>query len=76
MTKKHYVAVAGILKSQRMGALEKAGLAQAGMSGDTYNRALDETGELLAEYFQMENPKFDRARFLEACGIKNAEVSK
>lgn len=25
--------------------------------------------EMLASYFQFENPRFDRARFLDACGL-------
>lgn len=40
---------------------------------DEYDRGWDEAtrrlGERLADYFAGQNPKFDRERFLKACGL-------
>ena len=56
MTKKHYEAIANIIASQ----YENANMNDYGR----YRMAYE-----LASYFTIDNPKFDRARFLQACGI-------
>ena len=55
MTKKHYVAIAEIIKSEAMAT--------------PYGYRADIAGKL-ADYFKQDNPKFDRERFLTACGIE------
>lgn len=58
MTKKHYEAIAFRLKYRISD--EKL----------TRENMLSLIAESLADYFQTDNAKFDRARFLQACGIK------
>ena len=56
MTKKHYDAIAHAIQWQRE-------------NGKPHN-ARWQIAELLANYFEQDNPKFNRARFLQACGIE------
>lgn len=56
MTKKHFEAIAAILLSMP-GCKTK----------EDYRHYNDLCGKF-ADLFQSENPRFDRARFLEACG--------
>lgn len=58
MTKKHYEAIAKIMNEQgsKCHAIKLMGLQE-------------QTCEQLADYFVTDNPKFDRTRFLQACGI-------
>jgi hypothetical protein len=55
MTKKHFEAIARIVDFRRS--------MDAPTDGAFFNLVSD-----LADYFKSENPRFDRARFLEACG--------
>lgn len=66
MTKKHYIAMARRFKeirnqfnSNEGGPRFKAGL----LTG------LNTTVMALVEQLQIDNPAFDRAKFLEACGV-------
>jgi hypothetical protein len=63
MTKKDYVAIAAkLLSVQYVG--EAAG-AEA-----RFNAGVHEAARALAQHFASDNQRFDRARFLEACGVK------
>jgi len=59
MTKKHFEAIAAIFHTQ--------------MSNPTIPHesrvTLIATAQMQADYFAAENPRFDRARFLKACGL-------
>ena len=55
MTKKHYIAIAHVLKTQLS-------------NPNVYS--VEDVCRTLAHYFATDNPKFDRQRFLDACGIK------
>ena len=57
MTKKHYEAIAGAIKYQRE-------------HGQPHN-ARWEIADLLADYFATDNKNFNRAKFLESCGIES-----
>lgn len=64
MTKKDYIAFAKILNAR---------LAEAQARGERSGRAEAVTAMLktindVAELFQAENPRFDRTRFVAACG--------
>jgi uncharacterized protein (DUF1800 family) len=69
MTKKHYEAIACIIKS----TYNNAKLYNGTMYRDTASERL-ETIEIivsrLADYFASDNPKFNRTKFLQACGIE------
>ncbi len=53
-SKKDYEAVAGLLDSMR---------------GDYDAVTLEAVADGLAEYFGQDNARFDRERFIEACGL-------
>lgn len=65
MTAKDFQAIAGAIKDARDALLP-------GLSpGDTsINRAFDSLSRDLARVLATTNPRFDRARFLAACGVK------
>jgi hypothetical protein len=62
MTRKHYVAIAAILKRRMELALNKKVPGYA----VTQTKLIAED---FAEYFANDNPGFDRSRFLTACGV-------
>ena len=64
MSKKHYVAIAREFHTQRNGAALESAAYQRGFSNAQYSLA-----SALATVFASENPNFDRARFLKACGL-------
>ena len=61
MTKKHYEAIAKVIYN-RVVLCEGNKIVLAGL----YYTTVD-----LANYFAKENPRFDRRRFLKACGIES-----
>ena len=58
MTRKDYQAVATLLDQLR---------------NDCDNCTLEEVARGLARIFAADNPRFDRARFFEACGIEGVK---
>jgi len=58
MTKKHYEAIAEVINDVIRPYDERA----------VQNLVYDVTNDL-ADYFESDNPRFDRDRFLTACGI-------
>jgi hypothetical protein len=58
MTKKHFVKIAQSINAQRYET-----------PGKEVGTALDELARVLAGFFAQDNAQFDRARFLEACGM-------
>lgn len=65
MTKKHFEAIAQTLRDEFEATLPSAD--PEFIRGAAY--ALEETAKSLADYFARENPRFDRDRFLTACGL-------
>lgn len=62
MTRKHYVAIASLFKTKidRYNSIRKG----SDMADATAHLAYD-----MADYFEKENPSFNRGKFLSACGI-------
>lgn len=56
MTKRHYIAVAQVLASELAGAACPV--------------AVERVALALADLYKSENDRFDRARFLAACGVE------
>lgn len=64
MTKKHFVALAAVLKSQR----------PHGMDANTLFGSLPQWNsdvQAMANFCQSQNAQFDRERFLAACGVRS-----
>ena len=61
MNKKDYTAIAEIIDGNKQTSDDE--------SWDFAHLNKDLVFEL-ADYFQKENPRFDRERFLKACGVK------
>jgi hypothetical protein len=59
MTRKHYQAIANIIR-------ELGGQKDIGVDGQS---ALFAMTRKLADMMEEESPRFDRARFVEACGF-------
>lgn len=66
MTRKDYVLIAQALKAH---APEVSAYTQY---ADGFNTAHAKIAAKLADSLARDNPRFDRARFLEACGVGNA----
>lgn len=60
MTRKDYVLIAEILKANREDFIE----------GEDGFALLNILAHQFANGLEPDNPRFDRARFLEACGVK------
>ena len=63
LSKKNYEAVAAVLAGSKRTGPELDGW-DLGYEAHRINIADD-----LADYFAADNPRFDRARFLKACGL-------
>jgi hypothetical protein len=63
MSKKHYIETARILSAERecLNGNETA--------DDMIRATVDSIAGRMADMFAADNPRFDRARFLTACGV-------
>jgi hypothetical protein len=71
MTKKHFEAIARIIKAN-MDHAKTWDDAAAGFDegyGVGFGMGAQTVADDLADYFAKENPRFDRDRFLKACGV-------
>lgn len=63
MTKKHFQAIASLFTW-------RAGHNYSPIDFDAgYNQAVSDIANDLADYFAIENERFDRTKFLTACGL-------
>lgn len=62
MTKKDYMAIAAILKSRRDSLMASTGRVRP-------EDVIDGITDQMALMMQRDNPRFDRERFLAACGF-------
>lgn len=67
MTKKHFEAMAALIKAQ-LGELEHESIPDFYPDGASYD-TLKSTAIRMAAYFSSENPRFDPKKFLTACGF-------
>jgi hypothetical protein len=65
MSKKHFIAIAATIRSQ----IDSESHLIAGPRKTVRLETIAESANRLADVFANENPRFDRARFLAACGI-------
>lgn len=66
MSRKDYIAVAEVV-AQTRGEYQDAGITAG--EGALVTGAMLRTAERLASMFKSDNPRFDRERFLAACGF-------
>lgn len=66
LSKKHYDAIAAVI-GEMVAAYPDAPLFSPERAARV---AVEQTADLLAEYFAADSPRFDRGRFLRACGIE------
>lgn len=66
MTKKHFVAIASILKENRT-MIDKMTLKEINL----LNATIDCISYDMVEIFERYNPLFDGDKFLKACGVEN-----
>lgn len=64
MTRKDYVLIADAVRQSRL-----VGPNVAESTAHRYNEQRANTARCLAYALGRDNPRFDRARFLEACGV-------
>lgn len=69
MSRKHFEIVARAIKDARPLRKGSTDISVVVIAG--HHAALDNAADFLADAFQAENPRFDRARFLAACGVQS-----
>lgn len=62
MTKKHYELIASVINGAVISASEYG-------NEDDIAFIKESVAEPMADALEKDNPKFDRAKFLEACGV-------
>ena len=62
MTKKNYVALAAAIKS-------KLPVTVVSVPDASFRFGVEATAHAIADVLALDNPKFERDRFLEACGV-------
>lgn len=67
MSKKHFIEIAAILR-QQVATLEHPEAAGHFPNGEAFD-ALRNVAHGMADMFKRQNSNFDRARFLDACGV-------
>lgn len=63
MTKKHFEAIAALFANANLSVVDEHGNPQAA------DIVMADLCHDTADYFETENPRFDRDRFLAACGL-------
>lgn len=72
ISKRDFAAIADVLRHEReqaAAATHDAGTATTLTAAAYARHRLDEAARALASYCAGQNPRFDRARFLAACGV-------
>jgi hypothetical protein len=70
MTRKHYIAIAAKFKAEYESALRKCGCSgEQGMFFEGQAAGVRLAVEAFASLAAQDNPRFDRTRFLNACGV-------
>jgi hypothetical protein len=63
MTRKDYIAIAAAIKEARSHGAET-------VAATEFNLGVTTATQRVADVLARDNPRFDRARFLTACGVK------
>lgn len=69
MTRKHYEAMAAIIREQVEASQDGSRVRDVESSGAYVRNVLGVVARDMARVFAQDNPRFDRSRFLAACGI-------
>jgi hypothetical protein len=74
MTRKDYVAIAAVFKAQMIRAdaiYNEASNADMRARGMLLRAGMQSAAEGVCHVMAADNPRFDRARFLKACGVQS-----
>jgi hypothetical protein len=76
MSKKHFIKIAAVLRHViETGRKVDVSSLDHPVKAGNFNRGAEYAADIiahnLAEIFEQENPRFDRARFLEACSLNH-----
>lgn len=66
MSKKHFITIAACLADARPVSTDRTNIGV-----NAAHHAIDCAARDMADRFAVENPRFDRARFLFACGVES-----
>lgn len=77
LTKKDYVVIAEIISSTTLTTMrssnktiQEASMAQRACMRAGVEATTSRISRNLADYFAQDNPRFDRSRFMQACGLE------
>jgi hypothetical protein len=68
MSRKDYVAISDALRAARHVTPDGEQTTEAGAA---FNSGLTVAARRIAEHFAADNPRFDNARFMAACGVQS-----
>lgn len=68
MSKKDYVMLAGVVKARHDEIVNPVSIFDAA-NLTAHLDELQKIAESMADIFSQDNPRFDRSRFLKACGV-------
>ena len=69
MTRKDYVAIAKAFSNERLAWPKRSQPGEMAVGDEFAQAALTSTAARIASVFEADNPRFDRSRFLKACGV-------
>jgi len=70
MTKKDYELIASVIKGRMDNAIESYHFGYSDKDIQHATNTLADLADFMAYELSQDNPRFDRQRFLQACGIK------
>jgi hypothetical protein len=76
MSKKHFIKIAAMIRETlNVGRRIKVETQADPVKAEDFNRGVEYAAHVIASnlafIFKQENPRFDRARFLEACNVNH-----
>lgn len=67
MTKKDYIRAAQLLQKKHKEVIDASNFLEAAGMDSRLEAVVDKVVDIFVEFFQADNPRFDEARFRDAC---------